>query len=212
MPDITFQPAIRHELNGNQQTFGAGSTLNYEPGHLITTSEGIGTALVDAAVVVLESLKTLHRTLFTFTAKVIATVDHTTNGGNATLPLYTFPRGNIQILGASSNLALTGDGTGVTTTAAVVGAIGTVVAASDATLTSTEANIIPSTVCTLTASAGVMKGKPTTALSVDNTTTTNSTQMTANLNFAIPDAGSTAAGTITVTGTLEIIWANYGDS
>lgn len=212
MPDITVQPAIRRELGGNQETFGSGAILNFEPNHTIVTSDGIGLALVDSAVAVLESWKTLHRTLFTFTAKVIATVDHTTNGGNATLLLYTFPRGNIQVLGASSNLTLTGDGTGVTTTAAVVGAVGTVVAASDATLTSTEANIIPSTVCTLTASAGVMKGKPTTAISIDNTTTTNSTQMTANLNFAIPDAGSTAAGSLTVTGTLEIIWANYGDS
>lgn len=65
-------------------------------------------------------------------------------GIGTTTPIYTFPKGNIQIIGAEidgyfvtglnvTNMAFTG-----------VCSLGTVTAGNDATLTSTEANILPS--------------------------------------------------------------------
>ena len=69
---------------------------------------------------------------------------------------------------------------------------------------------MPSTAATLTSSAGNCDGEMTTALLAiqDGTATAKD----AFLNFAVPDAGSTANSTITVAGTLTISWMSNGDN
>lgn len=210
MPDLTYQPAIRHDQGGNRITYGNGATLKREAGSTFLTEVGNGTAGIG---VLTERLGQLHHTTITLTNYVMATVDATTNGAQGTGVLYNFPRGFIQIIGASSNVAIVGDGVNITATAALIMAVGTAVAAADVTLTSTEANIIASTACTLAASAGVFKGKAVaTPVNIDNSTTTNATNMTANLNAVVPDAGSSANGTLTLTGTIELFWYSFGDN
>lgn len=213
--DVTYQPAIRRELQGNQLAIGNGGTFLTEAGSEEITSRSIGSlvALLGAgAMSVLERKGQLHRTIITLVAAVLTTVDDVTNGAQATQDLYLFPRGNILFLGGSSNLTITGDGTNQTTTAALVAAIGSSAAAADATLTSTEADFIPSTVATFTASVGTMKGKSTASKFFDNTTTTAAAQLKAKLNCAIPTAGSSAVGTLLVSGTVELVWVNLGDN
>lgn len=204
---------IVHDKNGTRLRIANGGTLQQEAGSLHLTTSGIGAIPVVTGLTGVERVGTMHRTILTLVAVPVATADHTTAGAQGTLALYTFPRGNILFVGGSTNLTITADGTGVTTGASVVGSVGTVApGAGDATLTSTEANLIPSTAATLTLLAGVMKGRGVTQTFFDNTTTTASTQMTANLNFGIPDAGTTAAGVITVSGTIELVWVNLGDN
>jgi hypothetical protein len=207
--DVTIQPAIQRTPNklfiGNGASLVKGSTATF------LTEEGNGTIQAFTGLALAEHFSTPHRVVLTLTNMVMPTVDATTNGAQGNVPLYNLPKGNIVLVGASSNLTVVGDGTGVTATAAVVTALGTVAPAADATLTSTEANIIPSTVSTLTASAGVMKGK-TTALSILDNTTTTAANLQVKLNAAIPDAGSTANGTLTFNGTIEILYFNLGDS
>lgn len=206
-------------MSGGQETVAAGGvlqidgTMNEGSGATKTTAKGIGTLTVAAGITsVAENVGTLHRTIITLTGLVVSTTDNTTNGAQGHQTLYTFPRGNILFLGGSTNLTTLGDGVGVAATAAVVGAVGSVAPATDATLTSTEADFIPSTAGTLTASAGVLKGRGVTSKYFDNTTTTNATQLAANLNLAVPDAGTSANGSITVTGTIELLWLSLGDN
>ena len=146
---------------------------------------------------------------FTFKAQSITMTDQTTAGSQGALKFCTFPAGNINILGATSDLAISRVGTALTATSAVVGAIGSVtVGTGDATLTSTEANIIPSTAATLAAGAGTMKGESTGAVTLDGT----STAVDLYLNFATPDTGSTGNDALLVTGTIRVFYINTGDN
>jgi hypothetical protein len=203
---------IIRDLNGQRLRITSGGILSVEAGSTTLLSRNAGTLNVATGLTLADEGREIHRSNFALVSTVVSTVDATTNGAQGNLKLYTFPRGLIYILGASTNLTLLGDGTGITATSAVVAALGTVVPAVDVTLTGTEANIIPSTACTLVASAGAFRGKSTTPAFFDNTTTTNATILASYLNFATVDAGSTANGTITVNGTIEIYWMHLGDS
>jgi len=152
----------------------------------------------------------LYRTTITLTNASVATVDATTNGASGSLKVYDFPEGNLVFFGATTNLTIARVGTNITTTAAVVAGVGTAAAGADATLTSTEQDLVPSTTATLTAGAGTFKGKSVTAgiAVLDGTTTAKD----AYLNFAIPDAGSAGNDALLVNGTITILWANAGDN
>lgn len=152
----------------------------------------------------------LYRTVITLTNASVTTTDATTNGASGSLKVYDFPEGNLVFLGATSDITIARVGTNLTATAAVVASVGTVAAAADVTLTGTEQDLVPSTVATLTAGAGVFKGKSLTAgiAVLDGTATAKD----AYLNFAVPDAGSAGNDALLVNGTITILWANAGDN
>ncbi len=204
------QPAIQRDNGGDRQVMGDGSSMVWEAGSSELTSIGVGTVAGDE-IVAEEHRGTIHQTVLTITDLDVTMTDATTSGNEGSEPLLTFPRGLIQLLGAVCDLAITA-AAGIGATAAAIGAVGSVAAAADATLTGTEADFIPSTTATLTASAGTMKGRGVTGKFFDNTTTTNATQLAAHLNFAVPDAGSTGNSTITVNGTVTLTWINHGDN
>lgn len=146
---------------------------------------------------------------YTFTNRSVTITDNTTSGAHGNLKLVDLPEGNITILGATTNLTIARVGTNITATAAIVSSIGTVAAANtDATLTSTEANIVPSTVATLTAGAGSAKGESTAVLIADGTTT----PVAVYLNFAMPDASSAGNDALTVNGAVTIVYCVSGDN
>lgn len=149
------------------------------------------------------------KTVLTFTNVSVPTVDATTNGAQGSLKIYDFPEGLLQYVGAVASLTVSRVGTAITTTAAVVASVGTAIAGVDATLTGTEADLIPSITATLTAGAGSAVGVSATANTVlfDGTTTAKD----AYLNFAIPDAGSTGNDALLVNGTITIAWNLIGD-
>lgn len=211
MPDKTYGPGVYKDLGGWRQVFKSTAILLLESGAKFLTTIGIGTKNASSAVVVEEQFGHQHRTTLTLTNFPVATVDTGGTSGNGSAPLYTFPRGSIQLLGAVENLTLVA-AAGITATAALLTGIGSVAAAADATLTGTEVDFVPSFASTLTGSAGVAKGLGVTGKFFDNTTTTNATQLAARLNFAIPDAGSSANSTITVSGTVTLTWINHGDN
>jgi hypothetical protein len=176
-------------------TYGAGS-VPAATGLLGVTSAEYGDGIV-------------HQTVITLTAALVTMTDAGAAGNQGGIQIYDFPQGVTSILGASSNLTTLAGAGGIGDTAALVGSVGTVVAATDnATLTTTEADIIPSTAGTLTAGAGTLNGKSTTPAVFDGTATAKS----AFLNLAVPDAGSSASDTVAVTGTVTITWINHGDS
>lgn len=147
------------------------------------------------------------KTVLTLTNHIVNTTEAGAAGAYGGSKLLTFPAKNIIYLGASANLTLAKQGAGITDTAAVVYALGTVTAAGDATLTSTEANLIASTAATLTGGVTpvTVKGKSVTAAIAAFDGEAAAKEVF--LNFAMPDAGSTANDALVVNGTITIIWA-----
>jgi hypothetical protein len=199
----SHQPKNYCDQGGNREVFG-GDVL-FASGVTIKTEDGLGTK--GTGVTVVEKIPQVHQTVLTVASTVTMT-DATTNGNEGSAVLYTFPAGNILILGAVADLTLTAGSGGITDTAAVVSSLGSVAAAADATLTSTEANIIPSTTSTLTGGVGAMNGQSTAPVTLDGT----ATPAVCRLNLAVPDAGSSADDTIAAAGTVTLTWVNLGDN
>lgn len=144
---------------------------------------------------------------FTFAA-TIASADNTTSGAQGSLQFCTFPEGLIKIDGCVANLAIARVGTALAAGAATVGSIGSAAAGSNnATLTSTEADVIASTACTLTAGAGSFAAVNTASVYLDGTSAAKSLY----LNFATPDADSSGNDSFTVTGTITVEYHLVGD-
>ena len=145
------------------------------------------------------------KTVLTLNNVAIDMTDADTAGTHGSLKVFTFPAGNLLFMGASCNLALVAGEGGLTDTAAVVGGLGTAAVGTDnATLTTTEQNLIPSTASTLSGGEGATANVSATAniAAFDG----SSSAVEAYLNFAAPDAGSTADDTLTVSGTITLYW------
>ena len=150
-----------------------------------------------------------HKTVLTFTNYQLTMTDQGVNGSQGSAVIYTFPEGIIQLLGTSYNLAITRVGTNIQANAQAVGSIGSASAGTgDATLTGTEADMIASTSGTLSGGAGNLRsfGSLVSAAFDGHTT-----PIVANLNIAIPDAGSAGNDAFTITGTVTLCWADLGD-
>lgn len=141
----------------------------------------------------------------------VSLVDATTAGAQGSVQIADLPPGLVRFLGAITDLTLVA-GAGLAT--ALVTAVGSAAAAADnATLTGTEANIVPSTAVTLTGQNGAMKAEATNtegALVLDGT----ATAVDVFLNIAATDANSTGGGpfTVTVNGTITLVFAIVGDN
>jgi hypothetical protein len=169
-----------------------------------------GSSPVNASIATTNSSAGMTKTVITLSGLEVEMVDAGAAGSHGSVKLYDFPECNLFFLGGTCDLTIVAGEGGLTDTAAVVGAVGTAAVGTDnATLTTTEADLIPSTASTLTAGAGVTKGKTLTAGAVvfDGTATAKD----AFLNFAVPDAGSTEDDTLTVSGTITLVWSNLGD-
>lgn len=142
----------------------------------------------------------------TFTAYSLAMTDQTTNGNQGSLQLLTLPAKENLIYPARVSLAITaalGSSSGIVTGAAVVGSMGTAAAGTNnATLTSTEADFVASTACTLTAYVGAFTGIGPVPFIQDGTGGAKSLY----LNFAVPDADSGGSDALLLTGTIDFTW------
>lgn len=126
--------------------------------------------------------------------------------------IYDFPAGNILIFGATANLALTKSSAGVNADWDGDFALGTVTASNNATLSSTEQNIIPTT-ATPQASAGATTAKGINAAAIAPLDGTQ-TAIDLYLNFLVDDADhdvTTTPCNLIVNGTVRVLWANLGD-
>lgn len=150
----------------------------------------------------------IHKTRCTFTAASITMTDAGANGNEGALKFYDLPAGPITILGTTMNITTLAGSGGIADTAAVVCSVGTVVAAADDTLTSTEANLVASATGTLTAGAGAcaLHGSLVATAFDGHTTPTD-----IYVNFAMPDAGTSGNDTLAVTGTITVNWISSGD-
>lgn len=215
-PDsYTKLPTTRDETieDGNSykrtvDTLNTMLTELYDGGASSVTS-GIGAAGELGVVATEYGDAAIHKTVLTLSGISITMTDASTAGCHGSLKVYDFPNGIIQILGSSYDLTTLAGAGGIGDTAALVGSLGSAtVSTSNATLTTTEADLIASTSGTLTAGAGTLKSYGSlVATAFDGHTTA----VDAYLNLAVPDAGSSASDTVTVSGTITIVWSNLGN-
>lgn len=201
----SYQPKTARTKSGNEFTVFDGGVIRIKPGGQIIDETNQGTP--GTGVTAAEKSIVPNKTILTVN-QLITMTDAGASGNSGSILLYTFPAGNIQIVGAVANLSLTAGAGGISDTAALVSALGSVAAAADATLTSTEANIIPSTVSTLTGGVGAMNAESTAPVTLNGTVT----PAVCRLNAAVPDADSTANDTVLAVGTVELTWFNLGDN
>lgn len=176
----------------------------------IVTTSGVGTA-GGTNVTVTERAGDGRTTVLTYEAEVIDITDAAANGAHGGLKVYDFPPGQLYVHGIVTDLAIVAGAGGISDTAAVVAAVGKgQVQTDNATLFADEATFIPMTAVTLTAGAADFHGK-TSAQEVGQVQDGTSTAIDLWLNFAVPGDDSTADDTLTVTGTITILWALMGD-
>ncbi len=173
-----------------------------------TTTVDVGAEAV-TNMTATEAISGVHKTTLTFAAHSVTMTDAAAAGSHGSVPIYTFPAGFISIHGTFCNLATLAGAGGIADDGALVLSLGSVVVATDnATLTSTEADLIASFAGTLSSGAGVYtKQGDAIAASFDGHTTSEAIF----LNLAVPDAGTSASDTIALTGFCTLIWSNVGD-
>ena len=164
-----------------------------------TVGTASGLTLVDY------SIGAIHKSVITLTALSQAVTDNGSTGSVGT-KLITFPEGAVSFLGIACNLTAATTAAWAPTTP--VASIGTATAAADATLTSTEADLIPSTALTIFDGATTFKvlGTAATRPVFDGSTTPKELY----LNFACNSDPSTGK-TVVWTGFVQVLWAFLGD-
>ena len=148
---------------------------------------------------------------FTFDDMAVAMVDEAGVVAYAGTKILDFPEGAVAIIGAVADLALTKSSAGINDTWDGDFGVGTVTASNNATLATTEQNIIPTT-ATPQAVSGVSSanGVSTAALYLDGTTTPADVY----LNFLIDDADHDVTGTpanLIVNGTMKLHYVWLGN-
>lgn len=149
----------------------------------------------------------VRKTVVKLTSVSVTMTDGTTNGSIGSVKLYDFPEGAINVHCGATDLTLTAGAGGIGDTAALKHSVGSAAEATNDTLDSVQANIVPSTSLTLAAGTGTKQGISTAAAHLDG----RAAAAAAYLNLGVADAGSSANDTVTVSGTVTLIWTPMGD-
>lgn len=153
----------------------------------------------------------VNKTVLTFKDVAFALADAAGVVAYVGKKVYDFPDGSIVILGATANLALTKSAAGVNLDWDGDFSLGSVTASNNATLTATEADIIPSTATpTAVAGATTAKGRSAAIAIFDGTTTA----LDLYLNFLVDDVDhdvTTTPTNLIVNGSVTVLWTNAGD-
>lgn len=189
-------------------------TFNRYP-ELDATFVGVGAGVTGIGVTVTETGDgAVHKTVLTLTDVAVALSDNAGTIAYGGLKLYDWPEGLIAIQGASMDIALTKSSAGVNADWDGDTALGSVTATNDASLATTEQNIIPTT-ATPQASSGVTTGDGL-STATEAVTVLNGTSTAADLylNYLVDDADHDVTSTpcnLIANGTITIVWSNLGD-
>ena len=152
----------------------------------------------------------VYRTTVTFAARSLAVTDALAYAGTK---VYDFPAGRIHVLSASSSIqaAIKSDpATTINASAAMDYSFGTVTASST-TLATTMVDIVPKVDIPLAATIDTLSTAATGLLGAAATFDGTITPVDVYLNVAFPtDTEIDADGTLEITGSLTIIWSNFG--
>lgn len=167
----------------------------------------------DAVTVTEYGAGPIHFTKFTLTDLEVALTDVAATVAHGSHKLYDFPAGAILILGAVADLDVTKSSAGVNDTWDGDFGLGTAAAAGDATLTSTEDDILPTTATPQAVSgATTANGQSTASENVvhDGTTTAKDLYLNVLVDDADHNVGATACNLI-FNGTINVAWVLLGD-
>lgn len=178
-------------------------------GGVVKTTVGNGTIVTDKCTTVEGGDGVLHQTIVTFTLTGAHDLDMADDDHGTGIKVYDFPAGSIQILGATCNAIATSVNTGAGGGTYPM-ALGSAVGADDNTLTSTEADIIPSTAITGGTGSTASDFHATLAAPI-LFVNAGGADLDLYCNAAITAAVAEGAVTIAVTGTATITWINMGD-
>lgn len=134
------------------------------------------------------------------------------NGGYGSQKISDHPEGVIKFIGASAKITSITAAAGISASGTVKFSVGTVAASTNDTLSTTKANIIPSTSITLSSSAGTGFGSSADhgawiAMDIDGHTTAADVY----LNIGVADASISSSSSVTLTGTIYVWYINLGD-
>ena len=156
----------------------------------------------------------VQRSKFTLVNQAIALVDEAGVVAYGSQQLLEFPEGRILFLGATANLTVEKSSAGVNDDFDGDFGLGTTAAGNNATLATTEQNLIPTT-ATPQASSGATTAKGgSTSTEGAKILQGESTPAEVHLNFLVDDADHDVTGTpanLVVNGTVEVLWAFLGD-
>lgn len=151
-----------------------------------------------------------NKTLLTLTDTPIVMADEAGTIAYGGLKIYDMPRGRIAVLSASVSLALAKTSAGIDDAFDSDFALGTAAASNNATLTSTEANLIASGAVTQASSGETAHSADSTAmLAIDGAATPMDVYANLLVDDDDHDVTSTPAN-VELTGTVELIWKYLG--
>lgn len=156
----------------------------------------------------------VQRTVIKLTNAAVALADEAGVVAYGGLKIFDFPAGLIVFLGAVADLALTKSSAGVNDTWDGDVGLGTVTASNNATLSSTEQNLIPSTSTPQAVSGATTADCKSTATESGAILDGTSTPVDVYLNLLVDDADHDVTGTacnLIVNGTITLTWINLGD-
>lgn len=137
------------------------------------------------------------------------TVGNTSGASFGSKKIYDFPKGRILLLGGRANLEFDWSGQDIAATGSGDASLGTT-ATADATLSSTDVDLMASTALTdpFVGGVGALAGNFVNPTNFDGTGTAKDMH----LNVIIDDAdvADAASDTITLNGTVEFSWINLG--
>ena len=178
------------------------------------TFEGVnpsGATPAGTGVAILTNGAGYNKTVLKLTNTPLPLIDTAGVVARCALKVLDMPAGLIHIAGAVVNLALTKSAAGVNADWDGDVSLGSAAAVGDATLTSTEANIVPSTATPQAVTgATTAKAVSTAGVMLDGT----ATSVDVYLNVLVDDADQDVTGTPTnliANGEITIVWANLGD-
>lgn len=154
------------------------------------------------------------KTIITCTDLTVALTDEAGVVAYLGHKLYDMPAGAIHFMGATANLALTKSSAGVNDDWDGDFALGTVTASNNATLATTEQNLIPTTATPQASSGATTATGQSTATEAGTIINGTSTAMDVYLNILVDDADHDVTSTpcnLIINGTITILWANLGD-
>lgn len=157
----------------------------------------------------------IQRTVIKLTNAAVTLADEAGVVAYGGLKIYDFPAGLILFLGAVADLALTKSSAGVNADWDGDVGLGTVTASNNATLSSTEQNLIPSTATPQAASGATTADCKSTTTESGTVLDGTSTPVDVFLNLLVDDADHNVTGTacnLIVNGTITLTWINLGDN
>ena len=149
-------------------------------------------------------------TTFTFTNMTVTMTDEAgviLYGGQK---LYDFPDGVIKFVAAIADLDLLGTGNVIANWDGDFG-VGTVTASNNATLSSTEQNVIPTTATPQSDASKVTTANGFSTATEDASVDGTSTALDLYLNFLVDDTDHNGGGITVTGGTLKVYWMLLGD-